>query len=53
MLAPHDDILEQTERVKLLLKPDAAYVDLPDLGLDPFHTAPERMADLINRYLPA
>jgi hypothetical protein len=53
VLAPHDDILEQTARVKLLLKPDAVYVDLPDLGLDPFFAAPERMVDLINKYLPA
>ncbi len=53
VLAPHDDILEQTARVKLLLKPDAVYVDLPDLGLDPFFAAPERMVDLINKYVPA
>ena len=53
VLAPHDDILEQTSRVKLLLKPDAVYVDLPDLGPDPFFAAPERMVDLINKYLPA
>src|ERR1700677_4460018 len=53
VLAPHDDILEQTARVKLLLKPDAVYVDLPDLGLDPFFAAPERMVDLINKYLAA
>lgn len=53
VLAPHDDILEQTARVKLLLKPDAAYVDLPDVGVDPFLAAPERMADLVNKYLSA
>jgi pimeloyl-ACP methyl ester carboxylesterase len=53
VLAPHDDIAEQTARVKLLLKPDAVYVDLPDLGLDPFFAAPERMAELVNKYLPA
>jgi hypothetical protein len=35
------------------LKPDAVYVDLPDLGIDPFFAAPERMADLVNKYLPA
>jgi pimeloyl-ACP methyl ester carboxylesterase len=51
VLAPHDDIIEQTQRVKPLLKPDGAYLDLPDLGVDPFHTVPERMAELINRYL--
>jgi hypothetical protein len=53
VLAPHDDILEQTSRVKLLLRPDALCVDLPDVGMDPFFTAPERMADLVNNYLPA
>jgi len=53
VLAPHDDIIEQTQRVKPLLKADATYVDLPDLGLDPFLIAPERMAELINRHLPA
>jgi hypothetical protein len=53
VLAPHDDTFEQTARVKLLLKPDAVYVDLPDLALDPFFTAPERMVDLVNKYLPA
>jgi hypothetical protein len=37
----------------MLLKPDAVYVDLPDLGLDPFFAAPERMAVLVNKYLPA
>ncbi len=52
VLAPHDDLIEQTQRVKPLLKPDGAYLDLPDLAVDPFHTAPERMAELINRYLP-
>lgn len=53
VFAPHDDIIEQTQRVRPLLKPDADYVDLPDLGLDPFHAAVERMADLIDRHLPA
>jgi pimeloyl-ACP methyl ester carboxylesterase len=53
VLAPHDDIAEQTARVKLLLKPDAVYVDLPDVGVDPFLTAPERMVDLVNKHLPA
>jgi hypothetical protein len=53
VLAPHDDIVEQTARVKLLLKPDAVYVDLPGVGLDPFFAAAERMAELVNKYLPA
>ncbi len=53
VFAPHDDIIEQTQRVKPMLKADALYVDLPDHSVDLFHTATERMAELINRYLPA
>ncbi len=53
VLAPHDDILEQTQRVKPLLKSDAVYVDLPDLSQDIFHVAVDRMAALVNRHLPA
>jgi pimeloyl-ACP methyl ester carboxylesterase len=53
VFAPHDDIIEQTQRVKGMLKADSVYVDLPDLGVDLFHVAAERMADLIQRYLPA
>jgi len=53
VFAPHDDIIEQTLRVKPLLKTSAAYVDLPDLGLDLFHAATDRMVALINRHLPA
>lgn len=52
VLAPHDDLIEQTERARALLKADGVYLDLPDLGVDPFHAAPERMAELINRCLP-
>ncbi len=53
VLAPHDDILEQTVRVKPMLKSNGVYVDLPELGQDPFHANPDRMVELINRYLPA
>jgi pimeloyl-ACP methyl ester carboxylesterase len=53
VFAPHDDIIEQTLRVKPLLKSDAAYVDLPDLGLDLFSKALERMVILVNRHLPS
>jgi hypothetical protein len=52
VFAPHDDIIEQTQRVKLLLKADAQYVDLPDLGQDPFQFAVDRMVALVNRHLP-
>jgi hypothetical protein len=53
VFAPHDDIIEQTLRVKPLLRPGATYVDLPDLGLDLFSAAIDRMAALLNRHLPA
>ena len=53
VFAPHDDIIEQTMRVKPLLKPSATYVDLPDLGLDLFSASIDRMAALLNRHLPA
>lgn len=52
VFAPHDDIREQTERVKSLLKPNATYVDLPELSHDPFHAAVDRMVTLVNRHLP-
>lgn len=52
VFATHDDIIEQTLRVKPLLKPDSSYVDLPELGQDPFHVAVDRMVMLVNRYLP-
>jgi pimeloyl-ACP methyl ester carboxylesterase len=53
VLAPHDDILEQTQRVRPMLKADAAYLDVPELGIDLLLTGADRMAELINRYLPA
>jgi pimeloyl-ACP methyl ester carboxylesterase len=52
VFAPHDDIIEQTSRVKPLLKRTANYVDLPDLGMDLFHRAIEQMVILVNRHLP-
>jgi pimeloyl-ACP methyl ester carboxylesterase len=53
VFAPHDDILEQTQRVRPLLKSDAQYVDLPDLKLDLFSASVDRMMALMHRYLPA
>ena len=52
VFAPHDDIIEQTLRVKPLLKPGATFVDLPELGQDPFHIGLDRMVTLVNRHLP-
>jgi pimeloyl-ACP methyl ester carboxylesterase len=52
VFAPHDEIAEQTERSKPMLRPDATYVDLPDLGMDVFNVALDQMALLLNRHLP-
>jgi pimeloyl-ACP methyl ester carboxylesterase len=52
VFAPHDDIIQQTLRVKPLLKPGATYLDLPELTHDPFHVAIDRMITLVNRHLP-
>jgi pimeloyl-ACP methyl ester carboxylesterase len=52
VIAPHDDIIEQTLRVKPLLKPGANFVDLPEFGHDPFNVALDRMVALVNRHLP-
>jgi pimeloyl-ACP methyl ester carboxylesterase len=53
VFAPHDEIIEQTVRVKPLLRADATYVDLPEVGMDAFSAAIDRMLVLINRHLPA
>jgi pimeloyl-ACP methyl ester carboxylesterase len=53
VFAPHDDLIEQTSRVKPLLKGGAHYVDLPDVKLDLFHSAVDRMVLLVHRHLPA
>jgi pimeloyl-ACP methyl ester carboxylesterase len=52
VFALHDDIHEQTQRVRAMLKGDGNYVDLPELSQDPFRSALDRMLDLINRHLP-
>jgi len=52
VFAPHDDIIEQTLRVKPLLKAGATFVDLPELGQDPFYLDVDRMVTLVNRQLP-
>jgi pimeloyl-ACP methyl ester carboxylesterase len=52
VFAPHDDIIDQTLRVKPMLKGSANYVDLPELGQDPFQVAVDRMVTLVHRHLP-
>ncbi|MDE2349803.1 MAG: alpha/beta fold hydrolase [Gammaproteobacteria bacterium] len=51
VFAPRDEIIEQTMRVKPLMKPEGQYVDLPDLSFDIFDVATERMAALIEQHL--
>jgi pimeloyl-ACP methyl ester carboxylesterase len=53
VFAPHDEIIEQTARVKPLLRSDATYVDMPDVGMDPFSAGVERMVVMLDRHLPA
>ncbi len=53
VFAPHDEIIEQTLRVKPLLRAEDLFLDMPDLGSDLFNEAADRMAELISRYLPA
>jgi pimeloyl-ACP methyl ester carboxylesterase len=53
VFAPHDEIIEQTARVKPLLRADAAYVDVPEVGMDAFSAGIDRMVALLNRHLPA
>ena len=53
VLAPRDDVWTQTERARPYLPSQAAYVDLPHLGLDLFYYATDEMATLIDQYLPA
>jgi pimeloyl-ACP methyl ester carboxylesterase len=52
VFAPHDEIIEQTARVKPLLGTGSTYIDLPDVGMDAFSAALERMVTLLNRHLP-
>jgi pimeloyl-ACP methyl ester carboxylesterase len=53
VFAPHDEIIEQTVRVKPLLRSDATYVDMPEVGMDAFTSGIERMVAMLNRHLPA
>jgi pimeloyl-ACP methyl ester carboxylesterase len=53
VFAPHDDLITQTERARAALPAGSVYVDLPDLGLDLFDVAPDRMAGLVAQHLGA
>lgn len=51
VFSPHDDLRTQTERARELLPDGACFVDLPDLDVDLFDLAPERVAGLIESHL--
>ena len=51
VFAPHDDLITQTERARSGLPDGSTYIDLPDLGLDVFDVAPDRLAALVPEHL--
>lgn len=51
VFAPHDDLAEQTRRARAHLPAGSTYIDLPDLSLDIFEVAADRMADLVAIHL--
>jgi hypothetical protein len=53
VLAPHDDLWAQTERVFRTggLPPGAQFVELPHLGLDIAYYAPDEVAALVRAFL--
>jgi len=51
LLAPHDDLWEQTRRAQL--PAGAHFVELAHLGLDIAYTAPDEVANLIRDFLDA
>lgn len=51
VFATHDDLLHETERARAMLPQGSVYVDLPELGLDLFHTHPDRVAELVRAHL--
>ncbi len=51
-LAPHDDVIELTERSRGLLPPGSLYIDLPHCGVDICRTHPRELADLLKQHMP-
>jgi pimeloyl-ACP methyl ester carboxylesterase len=49
VLAPHDDLWEQTQRAAL--PTNAEFVELPHLMLDIAHSAPDEIANLVRTFL--
>jgi pimeloyl-ACP methyl ester carboxylesterase len=52
-LAPRDDLYELTLRSRSLLPPESQYVDLPDCDLDLMRKAPQRVARVIDEFMPS
>jgi pimeloyl-ACP methyl ester carboxylesterase len=53
VFAPHDEIIEQTARVKPMLRSDSTYLDMPEVGTDAFSAGLERMVTMLDRHVPA
>lgn len=55
VLAPHDDLWEQTDRLRRSggLPPGTQFVDLPQLGVDITLEAPDQVASLVQTFLNA
>jgi pimeloyl-ACP methyl ester carboxylesterase len=53
VLAPHDDVWSQTERMLPLLPPNARVVDLPHMDYEVFALHPEELARHIRDFLDA
>lgn len=51
VFAPHDDLAIQTSRARDHLPAGSTYLDLPDLSLDIFEVAADRLAELVTTHL--
>lgn len=51
VFAPHDDLIDKTERARAQLPKGSVYVDLPELDIDLFHKHADRVAELVRAHL--
>lgn len=51
--APHDDVLEMTQRSQKLLPHGSTYLDLPQFDVDLCRTQAPELAGLVTRHLPS
>lgn len=51
VFAPHDDLADQTERARDRLPQGSVFIDLPELSMDIFEVAADRMAALVTEHL--